>query len=290
DLGAIREPISFWHYNIYLKEGNDLIGRFLFINSCNPGWLETGIYLVKTARQKGFGTEVLSAMLNNVVHPALGKPFFTDATQDVEIGYEMLIADHLKVTRHPIFRGVYAKADNFDNAGSLAVHHRAGYKIQWVNHIPFMLYPSEDHQCLSESHVSALLEITRLFSSMSAMIRYLQSRSSEDTSSVHLDRNTHIGLLKLKEFKEENDQVLENLKTLFETDQPHTLLSALDLWISLDANPEELKKLIFPDKAARILMLSETQSDLYDVNTSMWIKGLISQHRAVLDSLVNPKK
>jgi hypothetical protein len=104
ELGYYELPIGFSHYNVHSKDTDDLIGRFCFIELDKEDRLETGIYLVQSAQKKGFGSEILSGILEHVVTPALGKPYYTDATRIIDPEYEELSKDDLKLTYHPAFK------------------------------------------------------------------------------------------------------------------------------------------------------------------------------------------
>lgn len=271
-LGYYDLPIGFSHYNIHSKDSDTLIGRFCLFNSSNSNRLETGIYLVKSARQKGFGKEALSGVLKNVINPGLGKPFNTDSSPYCDPDDTPLSKDNAFLLKHhDVFEGVFAKCDQFYNYGSLAVHQRVGFKIQWVGHIPFMFYPSNDQIFLADSHVVPLLKITKTFSQIAIIWEaYFKHKYPAETDypSMKMDGTKAI----LEDFEDSCSDVLGWLEEIFQTNEPHTLLSSLDLWLRLEADPDELKDFISVERARSMLALTQETNSKYRESKNLAIK------------------
>jgi RimJ/RimL family protein N-acetyltransferase len=284
ELGYYKLPISFSHYNVHSKDTDDLIGRFCFIGCGKEDRLETGIYLVQSAQKKGFGSEILSGVLEHIVTPALGKPYYTDETRAIDPEYEELSKDDIKLTFHPAFKGVYAKCDTFHNYGSLAAHHRAGYKIQWVDSVPLMLYPAAEESYLADPHVDHLLKITKTFSTVAEVFSQMLKIFHPEVRGQKLFLSDIMPFLNSGDLEEECDALIENLELLSQTDEPHTLISAIDLWIDLEVDREELKDLISAKKAKSLLNLSRN-GDPYSLSAQ-----LVKKHEPLIKSLIPAKR
>lgn len=284
-LGYYQLPISFSHYNIHSKDDNMLLGRFCFIERGKDDFVETGIYLVKSAQKKGYGQEALAVVLEKIIEPALGKPFNTDDTRPIDTEYETLSKDDFKLSYHPTFKGVIAKCDTFHNYGSLAVHYRAGFGIKWVKHKPWMFYPPSEDSFLSQTAVTSLLDITKIFSMVADGLSkgFKMHYPDEEMSQLFLDNI--LPLLNSDDFEEETGHILENLEVLLQTNELHTLISALDLWISLEVDPEELKEFVSVENAKTLLSFSPTPKSHYFQSAQ-----LMAKHKKMITTLATAKE
>jgi RimJ/RimL family protein N-acetyltransferase len=284
-LGYYQLPLSFSHYNIHSKDDNTLIGRFCFIEQGKEDSVETGIYLVKSSRKKGYGREVLKGILEGIITPALGKPFCTDNTRPVDPKYEILSKDDFQLAYHSTFRGVVAKCDTFHNYGSLAIHERIGFGIKWVNHKPWMFYPPSQDTFLDQEAATSLLGITKIFSMVADGFSKAFKMQYPDEEMNQLFLGDILPLLNSDDFEEEADHISDNLETLFQTDELHTLISALDLWISLEVDPDELYDLVAAQNANRLLSFSVSPKSPYFQSAQ-----LIARYKGLITTLATPKK
>lgn len=217
-LGFYQLPLSFNDYNIHLRENRQIIGRFAFRKFGLPHHEErpeTTIYFVSEYRGKGYGAEVIAGIVQQIVQPALGKPYkFVDLQTFLKPkeneSIEEFISRKRRIFTRVNFPGVFAhctlanhKTDN-DDYGSIKVHHTGGYGIICKSEGDVdMSYPPKPNT-LSAAGVQSLIKISKI-------LRYFLK-----IKEAHPD----IPKLDLNRISIEVREILKKYKPLYESRAP----------------------------------------------------------------------
>jgi hypothetical protein len=147
-----------------------------------------------------------------------------------------------------------------------------------------MLYPAAEELCLADPHVDHLLKITKTFSTVTEDICQMLKFFHPEVQDQQMFLEKIIPFLNSEDFEEECNALIEDLEPLFQTDEPHTLISAIDLWVGLEVSREELKDLISAKKAKSLLRLSR-KGDPHSLSAQ-----LVTKHKPLIKSLIPAKR
>lgn len=265
-FGYYDQPISFRPYDILDKETETLMGR-LDYKASDSGFVESSLYFLKAYRGHGYGPEVLAASKENIIAPAIGKPYNVD---DTFYDDEYTTKSNIKFKTMSRFKGARAKCDTFYNYGSFSSHIKAGFSATWVDWTPHMIYPPEkNHHYMTLSEVESMKEIMRFF------IDIIQGIKKSTPDAQKHSRELLIIIFNEYQELDQEDVLLNNIESLMLTNDINTFMSALNALVSMDqADPEELKEFV------KVPSLDIINPSIHPKTIS-----LIKEHKELLEKL-----
>lgn len=224
--GFYNLQCSFPDYAIFDKETSELVGKFISCHKVKNGRIENGIYILGNFRKQGYGQEVLKGVIQNVVRPALGKPF-------------RVANDKL----YPEFKGMLANISPWYNYPSLKLYCNAGCVTRWNGYASTTFYPAGNEQCLDEVNggLRLFLEVIKLSYMVTETFEKMML-SQKMLSPVHLQPREVFGLAKKLYRHEIIELVINDLKSLQSVSDDSTAKFTQEAIAVLDEEEQEMEE------------------------------------------------
>jgi hypothetical protein len=227
-FGYYSAPHSFADYNIYQSDTQTLVGRFGIKKHLGKGRIETDIYILKKAQQKGYGTEIMAGMIKHVIQPGLGQPYCES---------NLFTAPWmLKTVRYATFRGVNATCD-LSNYASFSLHEKSKYRIRWSGDQLLLFYPPESPSYLKSAEINTLKNISSTLCSF-----FSQQKINKPRPPHIIKATTSMPVL-----------VQALLRFLKQTEEPMSIITALCLLRNAPESAEKIKAALSKGKATKVV-------------------------------------